>query len=117
MRKEQLARYRNVLEHQLAELLGHGASTVHAMVTGGEELPDPNDRATRESDRSQELRLRDRDRRLIAKIQAALARIDDGSFGRCASCNGAIPAARLRARPVTTLCVACKAEAEAHERR
>jgi DnaK suppressor protein len=117
MRRAELARYRTVLERQLAELLGHGESTVHEMATGGDELPDPNDRATRESERIQELRLRDRDRKLIGKVQEALARIDTGTFGRCESCSRAIAPARLRARPVTTFCIECKRDAELHERR
>jgi DnaK suppressor protein len=117
MRKEQLSRYRSTLEAQLAELLGHGESTVHEMAAGADELPDPNDRASRETDRIQELRLRDRDRKLIGKVQEALARIDAGTFGRCESCGGVIAPARLRARPVTTLCIECKREAELRERR
>jgi DnaK suppressor protein len=116
MRKAQISRYRTLLERQLAELVGHGAATVHGMAREGDEIPDPNDRATREADRNQELRMRDRDRKLIAKIQEALARIEEGTFGRCAACGAAIDAARLRARPVTTLCIDCKREAEAVER-
>jgi DnaK suppressor protein len=117
VRKQELTRYRTALTAQLAELLGHGAEAVHEMVGGGgEELPDPNDRASREADRSHALRLRDRDRKLIAKVQEALARIDAGTFGRCEACGGRISAARLRARPVTTLCIDCKREAEGRER-
>jgi DnaK suppressor protein len=117
MRRQQLTRYRETLEQQLAELVGHGESTVHEMVSGGDELPDPNDRASRESERNQELRMRDRDRKLIAKVQEAIARIDAGTFGRCEACGAAISAARLRARPVTTLCIDCKRESELRERR
>ena len=82
----------------------------------GEEIPDPNDRATAEEGRNWSLRLRDRDRRLIGKIQEALARLETGTFGRCASCGGRISPARLRARPVTDLCIDCKTEAERVER-
>jgi DnaK suppressor protein len=116
MRKQELTRYRRELEAQLAHLTQHGQATVHEMVDGGEELPDPNDRASRESDLGQELRLRDRDRKLISKIQDALGRIEAGTFGLCASCGGPIAAARLRARPVTELCIECKREAERQER-
>ena len=112
MRKQELTRYRTQLEAQLAELAQHGAATVHEMVDGGGELPDPNDRATRESELGHELRLRDRDRKLISKIREALERIDAGTFGRCESCGGRIAPARLRARPVTTFCIECKREAE-----
>jgi DnaK suppressor protein len=117
MRRQEIARVRVALEQQRAELLGHGAETVHTMVgEGGQDLADPNDRATREADRSHALRLRDRDRKLISKVEEALARIEAGTFGRCESCGGAISAARLRARPVTTLCIDCKREAEQRER-
>jgi DnaK suppressor protein len=116
MRRLHLTRYRDQLEAQLAELTQHGAATVHGMVDGGEELPDPNDRATRESDLGSELRMRDRDRKLISKIKEALGRIDAGTFGLCQGCGGPIAAARLRARPVTDLCIECKRESERLER-
>ncbi len=117
MRKQELARIRARLATQLGELLGHGAETVHQMAAPQvDELPDPNDRASRETDTSRALRLRDRDRKLIAKVEEALARIDAGTFGRCESCGGRISAARLKARPVTTLCIDCKTEAERLER-
>jgi DnaK suppressor protein len=117
MRKRELERYRGVLEMQLAALVGHGEKTVHEMVGEGvEEIPDPNDRATIEEERNWSLRLRDRDRKLIGKIQEALARLDAGTFGTCIACGRAIGAARLRARPVTDLCIDCKTEAERAER-
>lgn len=116
MRKAELARYRQQLEAQLAELTRHGSDTVHEMADGTEELPDPNDRATRESDLESELRMRDRDRKLISKVQGALARIEAGTFGLCASCGEPIGEERLRARPVTELCIECKREAERLER-
>ncbi len=117
MRKRDMGRYRRVLSRQLSSLVGQGEETVHVMMTGAaDELPDPNDRATLESDRSHALRLRDRDRKLIGKIQEALQRIEAGTFGTCDSCGGTISSARLRARPVTTLCIDCKREAETLER-
>lgn len=117
MRSDQVSNYRALLEGQLAELLGHGEATVHELTRPGDELPDPNDRATRESDTISELRMRDRDRKLIAKVQEALERLDAGTFGLCETCGRPISAARLRARPVTTLCIDCKREAELRERR
>jgi DnaK suppressor protein len=117
MRKREVERYRTLLETQLASLVGQGERAVHEMVDReGEEIPDPNDRATVEEGRISTLRLRDRDRKLISKIQDALERLEAGTFGTCTSCGGAIPAARLRVRPVTDLCVACKTEAERVER-
>ena len=79
-------------------------------------FPDPTDRATQESDRTFELRIRDRERRLINKIQEALARIETGTFGICEVCEEDISEARLKARPVTTLCIDCKMEQEKKER-
>ena len=118
MRRREVARYRNVLESHLADLVGHGSQVVHALSgPRSEELPDPNDRATVEEERNWSLRLSDRDRRLIGKIEGALARLAEGTFGICASCGRAIHPARLRARPVTDLCIACKTEAERGERR
>ncbi len=117
MRKSEIGRYRKQLARQLTSLAGTAGDAVHSMVaSGSEEIPDPNDRATVETDRSHTLRLRDRDRRLIAKIQEALQRIEEGTFGVCESCGGSIGSARLRARPVTTLCIDCKREAEQLER-
>ena len=116
MRKREVERYRSVLEEQLAALVGHGEDAVHEMVGEGEEIPDPNDRATVEEERNWSLRLRDRDRRLIGKIQDALDRLEAGTFGTCTRCGAAISAARLRARPVTDLCIECKTESERVER-
>lgn len=118
MRRREVERYRTVLESQLASLVGHGAQAVHEMSdAGGEEIPDPNDRATLEEGLNWSLRLRDRDRKLIGKVKDALARLDAGTFGQCTSCGQPISPARLRARPVTDLCIDCKTEAERAERR
>jgi DnaK suppressor protein len=117
MRTRDVERYRTILQGQLVELVGHGEKAVHEMVgEGGDEIPDPNDRATVEEERNWSLRLRDRDRKLIGKIQDALARLEAGTFGKCTACGRAIAPARLRARPVTDLCIDCKTEAERAER-
>ena len=117
MRKAETARYRRALNSQLAVLLDHGEDTVHELRRRRpEELPDPTDRASMETDRAGALRLRDRDRRLIGKIREALERLEAGTFGLCQTCGGPISPARLRARPVTTLCIECKREAERAER-
>jgi DnaK suppressor protein len=116
MRRRELDRYRTQLESQLSSLIGHGEEAVHQMVEEGEEIPDPNDRATLEEGRNWELRLRDRDRRLIGKIQDALGRLEAGTFGTCTRCGRPISAARLKARPVTDLCIDCKTESERAER-
>ena len=87
------------------------------MGEGRELFPDPTDRASLEDNRNLTLRIRDRERKLISKIDEALGRIEDGSYGRCEECGGEIGVERLRARPVTTLCIACKSQQEAEERR
>ncbi len=117
MRKRQLERYRSTLETQLAALVGQGERAVRQMAgETGDEIPDPNDRATVEEGRNWSLRLRDRDRKLISKIQQALTRLEEGTFGTCTSCGQPIAPARLRARPVTDQCIDCKTEAERVER-
>jgi DnaK suppressor protein len=79
-------------------------------------FPDPTDRASLESDRNFELRIRDRERKLINKIREAIERLDEGEYGICESCGEEIGEARLRARPVTTLCIECKTEQERQEK-
>ncbi|HTN54100.1 MAG TPA: RNA polymerase-binding protein DksA [Anaeromyxobacter sp.] len=117
MRKREVDRYRELLQGQLQALIGHGSQAVHAMTTEeADELPDPSDRATVEEERNSSLRLRDRDRKLIGKLQDALARLDAGTFGQCTRCGRPIGTARLRARPMTDLCIECKTETERSER-
>jgi DnaK suppressor protein len=117
MRTQDLLQYRKVLSAQLSTLLSQDEQALHQRAAlDSEDVPDPNDRATIETDRGRELRLRERDQRLIAKIQTALQRIEDGTFGVCESCGGPIGEARLRARPVTTQCIDCKTEAEQADR-
>lgn len=112
----QIEQYRTILQAQLEELLREAVKTVSGMTDEHENFPDPTDRASMESDRNFELRIRDRERRLIAKIRDALLRLDDGTFGECESCEEQIGKARLKARPVTTLCIDCKTEQERQER-
>lgn len=117
MRKRETERYRGLLEAQLQSLVGESERAVQQMADDPDaELPDPNDRATVEERRNWSLRMRDRDRKLIGKIQQALARLEAGTFGTCVSCGRRISPARLRARPVTDHCIDCKVEAERAER-
>jgi DnaK suppressor protein len=80
-------------------------------------MADPTDLATSESDHSFSIRLRERERKLMAKIDEAIDRIDQKTYGICESCGDEIGEGRLRARPVTTLCIQCKTEQEEQERR
>ncbi len=107
---------REKLQRQLDELMAGAERTVVDMTTVGEEnFPDPTDRALLESNRNFTLRLRDRDRKLVAKIKEAMKRIDNGTFGVCEGCGGEIEEKRLIARPVTSLCIDCKTVAEEEE--
>jgi len=116
MDQTKLEHFRGVLQEEMRSLLEEAGKTVSEMTADTTNFPDPNDRATQESDRNFELRIRDRERRLINKIKEALERIDDGSFGVCEVCGEDISEGRLRARPVTTLCIDCKIEEEKKEK-
>ncbi|AJE04505.1 RNA polymerase-binding protein DksA [Geobacter pickeringii] len=117
MDREKLEYFRSILNEEMRSLLEDAGKTVSEMTVDSTNFPDPNDRATQESDRNFELRIRDRERKLINKIKDALERIDDGSFGTCEVCGEDISEARLKARPVTTLCIDCKMEQEQKEKR
>lgn len=111
-----LEHFRGILQEEMRTLLEDAGKTVSEMTSDNTNFPDPNDRATQESDRNFELRIRDRERRLLNKIREALERIEDGTFGICETCGDEISEARLKARPVTTLCIDCKMEEERKEK-
>jgi len=113
-----LDKCREELQRLMDEVQAGAGKTVSDMTTVPEEnFPDPTDRALLESNRNFTLRLRDRERKLLAKIMEAMKRIDDGTFGDCEGCGGEIGEKRLVARPVTTLCIDCKTVAEEEEGR
>ena len=116
MDQAELDRFKKILGDQLKALLGQADATVLDMTDAGGTFPDPTDRASLESDRNFTLRIRDRERRLISKIQEALERIEDGEFGICENCGAEIDSKRLEARPVTTLCIECKTREESQEK-
>ena len=117
MRRQELVRYRDALAARLAALERGDAGPTQDLAAGAEELPDPADRATRETDLDGALRLRDRDRHHAARIALALQRIDEGTFGHCSRCGEPIPPERLEARPETDLCIDCMREVEVGARR
>ncbi|MFB3080245.1 MAG: RNA polymerase-binding protein DksA, partial [Nitrosomonadaceae bacterium] len=90
--------------------------TVHTMQDEATIFADPNDRASQESDMALELRNRDRERKLIKKIDETIAKIDSGNYGYCDSCGIEIGLKRLEARPTATLCIDCKTLDEIRER-
>ena len=111
MNEKQLEHFREILLGWKVELMQEADRTVYHMQHEASNFPDPNDRATQESEFGLELRTRDRERKLLKKIDQALARIDDGSYGFCEETGEEIGLQRLEARPVATLGV------EAQERR
>ena len=115
MSPEALQRFKELLATMLADLESGATVTVDGMRKEATPFPDPTDRATLESDRNLLLRIRDRERKLKSKIEEALLRLDDGTFGVCEVCEESISFKRLEARPVTTLCINCKEEQEQDE--
>ncbi|NJD62581.1 MAG: RNA polymerase-binding protein DksA [Deltaproteobacteria bacterium] len=116
MDRRVLEKCREELQRQLDELLAGAGRTVSDMTAVPEEnFPDPTDRALLESNRNFTLRIRDRERKLLAKVKEAIKRIDSGTFGVCDGCGGEIEEKRLIARPMTTMCIDCKTVAEEEE--
>lgn len=117
MDKEKLERFRILLNGKLEELINGAGKAVTGMSESKDEnFPDPTDRAAHETDRNFLLRVKDRERRLISKVNEAIKRIDDGTFGVCELCGEEISEKRLEVRPVTTCCIDCKKEEEEQEK-
>ena len=116
MSEEQEAHFRRILEAWKANLMQEVDRTVHHMQDEAANFPDPNDRATQESEFSLELRTRDRERKLIKKIDSTLDKIDNHEYGFCESCGVEIGIRRLEARPTASLCIDCKTLDEIREK-
>lgn len=116
MGAKQLAHFRNVLLSLKDDLSGDIERTVHTMQDEATVFADPNDRASQESDIALELRNRDRERRLIKKINESITRIENGEYGYCDACGIEIGLQRLDARPTATLCIDCKTLEEHREK-
>ena len=116
MSSRQLAHFRTILETLKSELMQDIERTVHTMQDEATVFADPNDRASQETDIAIELRNRDRERKLIKKIDETIARIDSGDYGYCYSCGVEIGTKRLEARPTATQCIDCKTLEEVRER-
>jgi len=108
--------FREILTAWRQELLDEVARTVHSMQDETENHPDPNDRASQETDISLELRNRDRERKLIKKIDESIDTIETGDYGYCESCGVEIGIQRLEARPTANMCIDCKTLAEIREK-
>ena len=111
MNEAQVEHFRRILQNWKGELMREVDRTVHHMQDEAANFPDPNDRATQESEFSLELRTRDRERKLLKKVQQSIARIDSGEYGWCEETGEPIGVPRLLARPTATLSL------EAQERR
>ncbi len=116
MNERQLEHFRNILLAWKRTLMEEVDRTVHHMKDEAANFPDPNDRATQESEFSLELRTRDRERKLIKKIDEALDVVEADEYGYCESCGIEIGIRRLEARPTATLCIDCKTLDEIRER-
>ena len=116
MKKKDLKHFTKKLKAWKEELVLEATRTVDGMTEEKAQFADPTDRASMETDRNFLLRIRDRERKLITKIDRALERIDDGSFGFCHECGENIEIKRLDARPVATLCIECKTNQEEEEK-
>ncbi len=116
MSKEQTEHFRKILNAWKHDLMEEADRTVHHMQDEASNFPDPNDRATQEEEFALELRARDRERKLIRKIDEVILTLDSGDYGYCEVCGIEIGIRRLEARPTATLCVDCKTLNEIKER-
>ena len=116
MNPKQLDHFREILNNIKLGLSEDIDRTVHTMQDEATVFADPNDRASQESDVSLELRNRDRERKLIKKIEEMIAKIDSGDYGFCDNCGVEIGLNRLEARPTATLCIDCKTLDEIREK-
>jgi DnaK suppressor protein len=109
---EELQTLKGILDEQLKELLSQSRDAVNQLVEVRDTDADPLDLAVTESNRDFTLRMAERERKLLTKIRHALERMNNGEYGVCESCGSPITFGRLMARPVATLCIDCKTEAE-----
>ena len=118
MRKRDLEKFKKLLAEEKKRILQNALHMADSSATiDADDLPDIVDLATSDLNMNLNVDLRERERHLMGKIDDALSRIDDGSFGVCEECGETIGIARLQVRPITTLCIKCKEEQEELERR
>lgn len=116
MNPKQAEHFKNILGAWRDNLIEEVSRTIHTMQDENINLPDPNDRASQETDISLELRNRDRERKLLKKIDSTISRLDSNDYGWCERCGVEIGIRRLEARPTAELCVDCKTLNEIKER-
>ncbi len=118
LKKRDMLKFKKILEAQRDELLGNAQKTITGEIhLDPDDFPDEIDAASSEMNLAFQGRLRERERGLINKIQQALRKIEEGVYGECEACGEEISLKRIEARPVAELCIDCKAEQEALERR
>ena len=117
MDTNKLEYFRNLIQHEIDALSANQAKTMTELIATTERLPDMVDHAASQLDRNFELKIRERERNLIAKMEEAILRIDNVTYGICDDCGEEISEKRLIARPVTTLCIDCKTRQEQAEKR
>ncbi len=116
MNPKQVEHFRGILDGWKQQLMSKVDETVHHMQDDAANFPDPNDRASQESEFAMELRTRDRERKLIKKIDESLTNLDNDDYGYCESCGVEIGIRRLEARPTATQCIDCKTLNEIREK-
>ncbi|HII3850780.1 TPA: RNA polymerase-binding protein DksA [Pasteurella multocida] len=116
MNEAQLLHFKKILQAWRDQIVEEATRTVAHMQDEASNFPDPADRATQEEEFSSELRIRDRERKLLEKIENTLKKLETGDFGYCDSCGIEIGIRRLEARPTADLCIDCKTLAEIREK-
>jgi DnaK suppressor protein len=117
MEAKTLAKYRKLLLEEKQRIINNSKNALkNELALSPDDLPDETDLAASEVNQNLVFKLRDRERQLLAKIDEAMERIEDGSFGTCMDCEEPIEIRRLEARPVSTLCIACKERQEHKEK-
>lgn len=116
MNPNQVEHFLNILNNWKLELMEEVDRTVHHMQDEAANFPDPNDRASQESEFALELRTRDRERKLIKKIEESIGHLEDGEYGYCDVCGVEIGIRRLEARPTANMCIDCKSLDEIREK-
>jgi DnaK suppressor protein len=112
-----LAKYRKLLLDEKQRIMNNSKNALkHELALSPDDLPDETDLAASEVNQNLVFKLRDRERQLLSKIDEAMSRIEDGTFGSCGDCEEPIEVRRLEARPMSTLCVACKEKQEHREK-
>ncbi len=117
MNTETIVKFRNLLLEEKQRILNNSKQALkNELALSPDDLPDETDLAASEINQNLIFKLRDRERQLLAKIDEALGRMEDGTFGTCQDCEEPIEQRRLEARPVSTLCIACKEKQEHREK-